>query len=485
MDDFATKIRALPPEKRALLLQKLPPLSYSQQRLWELEARGGGASNAATLPVRLSGPLDEEAFTQSFNEVVRRHEIMRTIFPRIDGRPVTLLLPSSQITLPLQDLSGYESAEREAKAQNLISAAAQQRFDLERGPLWRASLLRLGEAEHIVLLTVHHMVFDGWSTGVLLREVGHLYEVFRRGMESQLPDLPAQYGDYARWQKEFLSGERLGRQVDYWREQLRDLPPLPELPTDYPRPLQHVFNAASLPLMCDAPASASIKKLCIQEGVTLFMVGVTAFAVFLHARTGMKDFVVGVPVAGRNLAATEGLIGSFVNIILLRIRLAGDMPVADLLARIRDTTLEAHEHQELPFAKLLEEIYPGAEYDSYGVRGRAPLFRVVFDFKNVASQASFELSSLSVSLVETEDKLTGCDLYVKLWEENQLVAGSILYNRDVFSEQTATRMADEYRQILERLAPEQSLKVAELARCALPEMTTGDEADRAVRTFIA
>jgi len=455
MQNVATRILALPHEKRALLLQKLPPLSFSQQRLWELEVSARGANNVTVLPVRLSGPLNREALAESLTELARRHEVLRTIFPLLEGRPVPVVLPPAQIPLPVLDLSRYPLAEQEVK--ELIAQAMQERFDLEHGPLWRTMLLSLGPEEQIVLLSAHQMIFDGYSIGVLLREVGQLYEGY------SLPDLPAQYGDYARWQRELLRGEVLERQVDYWRAQLRDVPPLPELPTDFPRPSSwQTSSAASLPVQCDASASLAIKNLCVREGVTLFMAGVAAFAAFLHARTSLRDFIVGVPLAGRSLAATEALIGSFVNISLLRIKLSENMRGTDLLAQVRATTLAAYDHQELPFAKLLEELYPGEEYDSYGVRGGAPLFRVVFDFKNTSATTALALRDLKISLVEMEDKMTGCDLYVKLWEEQQLVQGSVLYNHGLFHEETAVQMVAQYKGILERLAAHPSLRLPEL-----------------------
>jgi hypothetical protein len=464
MDNFIDRIGALPPEKRALLLQKLPPLSFSQQRLWELEMRREGASNVAALPVRLSGALDTGALTRSLSEVARRHEVLRAVFPVIDGRPRQVSLPAKPVSVPVMDLRGRAVEGREAEAQRLLGVLINERFDLERGPLWRVLLLRIDEEEHIVLLAAHHLVFDGLSTGVFMREVGLCYEAYHQGRDPELRALPIQYGDYARWQREQLNGEELKRYIDYWRGQLSYPAPLLELPADHARPAQTIFNAASLPLQCDADTSVSLKRLCAREGVSLFMVGMTAFAAMLHARAGTDDMIVGVPVAGRNLAGTEGLIGSFVNIILIRLRFTGETTVGDLLNRVRHTTLEAYEHQELPFARLLEELYPGEEYGGYGVRGQAPLFRVSFDYKSASTDTSFHLSGLKVELVETADKLTGCDLYVKLWEQNQLVAGSFLYNRDLFNEDSAARMVGEYAYWLRQMATRCDSRVAELAQ---------------------
>ena len=463
MDDFIKRIGALPPEKRALLLQKLPPLSFSQQRLWELEKRQG-ASFVTALPLRLSGALDKEALTRSLSEVARRHDVLRTVFPIIEGRLAQVSLPAKPVSVPVMDLRGCAAPEREAEAQRLLGTIIYERFDLEREPLWRVLLLSLDEEEHIVLLVAHHLIFDGLSTGVLLREVGYLYEAYHQGRDPKLPALPIQYGDYARWEREQLSGERQQRYVAYWRGRLSDPPPLLELPADHARPAKSIFNAASFPLQCDADTSLSLKRLCAREGVSLFMAGMTAFAAMLDARAGMGDMIIGVPVAGRNLAGTEALIGSFVNIILLRLSFTGETTVGDLLNQIRHATLEAYEHQEFPFARLLEELYPGEEYSSYGVRGRDPLFRVAFDYKSVSAGASLDLSGLKVSLVESEDKFTGSDLYVKLWEENQLVGGAFLYNRDLFNEGTAARMVGEYVYWLQQIATRHDSRIAELAQ---------------------
>ncbi|HEX5085920.1 MAG TPA: condensation domain-containing protein [Blastocatellia bacterium] len=452
----------MPPEKRALLLQRLPPLSFSQRRLWELERHG--ASNVAALPVRLSGALDNEALTRSLSEMARRHEVLRAVFPVIDGRPRQVSLPAKPVSVPVMDLRGRAVEEREAETQRLFGAIIHERFDLERGPLWRVLLLRIEDEEHIVLLAAHHMIFDGLSNGVLLREVAQCYEAYRHGRDPQLPALPIQYGDYARWQREQLSGERLKPYLDYWRAQLSGMAPLMELPADHARPAQAIFNAASVQLQCDADTSISLKRLCAREGVSLFMAGLAAFVAMLHARAGADDMIIGIPVAGRNLAGTEALIGSFVNILLLRLRLTAETTVGELLNLVRNTTLEAYEHQDLPFAMLLEELYPGEEYDSYGVRGQAPLFRVAFDFKSVPTDASFDLPGLKVSLVEMDDKSTGGDLYIKLWEQNQLVAGSFLYNSDLFNEDSAARMAGEYVSWLRRIATRYDSRVTELAQ---------------------
>jgi hypothetical protein len=463
MDDFIKRIGALPPEKRALLLQRLPPLSYSQQRLWELE-RQEGAFYVVALPVRLSGKLDTEALTRSLSEVARRHEILRAIFPVIDGRPMHVSLPAKPVGVPILDLRGRGVEEREAEAQRLFGTIIHERFDMERGPLWRVLLLRIDEEEHMVLLAAHHLIFDGLSTGVLLREVGQCYDAYRQGRDPQLPALPIQYGDYARWQREQLNGERLTPHVGYWLAQLSDMAPLLELRADHARPAKTVFNASSVQLQCDADTSVSLRRLCAREGVSLFMVGMTAFVAMLHARGGADDMIIGIPIAGRNLAGTETLIGSFVNILLLRLRLTGETTVGALLNQVRHTTLEAHEHQELPFAMLLEELYPGEEYINYGVRGRPPLFRVAFDFKSVSADISFDLSGLKISLVEMPDQLTGTDLYVKLWEENQFVGGSFLYNHDIFNEDSAARMVDEYLYWLQQVATRHDASVGELAQ---------------------
>jgi len=463
MEDFIKRIGALPPEKRALLLQRLPPLSFSQQRLWELERRDG-AFYVVGLPVRLSGRLDQEALTRSLSEVARRHEVLRAVFPVIDGRPMQVSLPAKPVSVPIMDLRGRAAEEREAEAQRLFGTITSERFDLEREPLWRVLLLRIDEEEHIVLLAAHHLIFDGLSTGVLLREVSQCYEAYRQGRDPQLPALPIQYGDYARWQREQLDGEKLTPQVDYWRAQLSGMAPLLELPADHTRPAKTVSNGASVQLQCDAETSASLKRLCAREGVSLFMVGITAFVAMLHARAGADDMIIGIPIAGRNLAGTEALIGSFVNILLLRLRLTGETTVGALLNRVRNTTLEAYEHQELPFARLLEELYPGEEYINYGVRGRPPLFRVAFDFKSVSAHTSFDLSGLKVSFVEMADQLTGTDLYVKLWEENQLVGGAFLYNCDLFNDGSAACMVDEYVYWLRQIATRHDSRIAELAQ---------------------
>jgi non-ribosomal peptide synthetase component F len=288
--------------------------------------------------------------------------------------------------------------------------------------------------------------------------VGVLYEAFARGEESPLAELKHQYGDYARWQRQWLTGEVLERQLEYWRKQLRGMPAVLELPTDFPRPAVPSNRGVSQPLEIPIDVFEAAKILCHQEGVTLFMVCLTALKIFLYRYSGRTDILIGSPIAGRSRGETENMIGGFVNIVLLRSLLDGDPTCRELLGRICDVTLGAYEHQDLPFAKLLEELLPGEILGNYGARS-APLFRVVFDLNNTPPGEQLKSPGLEVSLVDTDNKVTGCDVFVSMSENGKSLTGSFLYSYDLFNEDTATRMRTDFQVILRNMVenPDQEL----------------------------
>ncbi|MEK6283639.1 MAG: amino acid adenylation domain-containing protein [Acidobacteriota bacterium] len=354
------------------------PLSFSQQRLWFLDQLTPG-SVAYNMPIaiRLSGSLHLLALQQTFSEILRRHEVLRTSFAVIDGEPVQLVSEPRCFDLPVVDLSHLERLGSEQEVQRLAGEEAHRPFDLTYAPLFRATLLRLAAAEHVLLLTMHHIISDGWSMGVLIKEVTTLYEAFSAGQPSPLAELPVQYADYAVWQREQLQGETLEGQLQYWREQLEGAPVLLELPTDKPRPPVQSYRGAQHILEVAPRTTRALKMLSQEHGVTLFMTLLAALQVLLYRYTGQEDIVVGTPVAGRTRAETEGLIGFFLNTLALRVSLKGDPTFAALLSRVREACLGAYAHQDVPFERLLEELAPERTLS------HTPIFQVMFNMLNL------------------------------------------------------------------------------------------------------
>jgi non-ribosomal peptide synthetase component F len=335
------------------------PLSYAQERLWFLDQLGlaGSAYNIAAA-LRLEGALDVAALERSFGEVVRRHEALRTRLMVIDGQGVQVIDAPAAYRLEREDLSGLETEEGQARVAELARQDAARRFDLAAGPLFRATLLRLGDEDHVVLVTMHHIVSDGWSVGVLIREVGTLYAAYAAGRASPLAELAIQYADYALWQRGWLQGETLAEQVGYWKERLSGAPAALDLPTDRTRPAVASHAGGMVPFALSAELSGQLTELSRRAGVTLYMVLVAAFQVLLKRYSGQDDIVVGSPIAGRRRAELEGLIGFFVNTLVVRTDLSGDPSFLELLGRVKEVCLGAYAHQDLPFEKLVEELQP-------------------------------------------------------------------------------------------------------------------------------
>ncbi|HJR06705.1 MAG TPA: amino acid adenylation domain-containing protein, partial [Pyrinomonadaceae bacterium] len=418
------------------------PLSFAQQRLWFLD-QFEPESAVYNIPaaVRLSGALDVAALERSFNEVVRRHEILRTGFALVDGQPAQEIADSLNMALPVLDISGMSEDEREAEVRRRASAEAQLPFDLTRAPLWRATLLRVADDEHVLLLTMHHIVSDAWSMGILIREVATLYEAYTRGAASPLAELPIQYADFAHWQREWLAGEALEAQLSYWREQLRDSPKLLELPTDRPRPAVQRYHGASEMFTLSRELTDELQRLSRQEGVTLFMTLLAAFQTLLARYAETNDVAVGTPIAGRSRAELEGLIGFFVNTLVLRTDLSGQPTFLELLGRVREVTLGAYAHQDVPFEKLVEELQPARELS------HAPLFQVMFTLQN-APRPSLELPGLTLAQVELDTGTAMFDLSLSVEETPRGLFGVFEYNTDLFDAPTIKRLAGHLQNLL-------------------------------------
>ncbi|HEX8179495.1 MAG TPA: amino acid adenylation domain-containing protein, partial [Pyrinomonadaceae bacterium] len=419
------------------------PLSFAQQRLWFLQQLET-TSAAYHIPAifRLQGTLDVHALARALSEIVRRHEALRTTFSEVDGEPTQVIQPAPTITLPIIDLSALPPTEREAEAVRLASSEAQRPFGLTSELPLRASLLRLGSDMHVLMLTFHHIAADGWSMGILVREVSALYEAYTHGEESPLAELPVQYADFAVWQRAWLQGDALAEQLAYWRRQLGDAPAALALPTDRVRPQVQTFRGAHITLHLPAALTAQLRELSRHAGTTLFMTLLAGFQALLARYTGQTDIVVGTPIANRRRSELEDLIGFFVNTLALRTDLAGRPTFRELLARVREVTLGAYAHQDVPFEKLVEELQPVRDLS------RNPLFQVMFALQN-APMEPLGLAGLTLSPQEFDIGATRFDLECHFWEQPDGLRGFMAYSTDLFDEETVLRLAGHFTTLLE------------------------------------
>jgi hypothetical protein len=445
---------SIAPPIRAIGRDGKLPLSFAQQRLWFLEQlETGGALYNIPLAVRLTGALNLDAFEQTLSEIIRRHESLRTRFATVDGKPVQVIDAAKPLQLTPIELSGLAESELEAEVLRLARAEGQQRFDLARGPLLRVQLLRLGEEDHVVLFTMHHIISDGWSLGVLVKEVAALYDAYIKGETSPLPELEIQYADYAAWQREWLQGEVLEDQLHYWQRQLGGELPVLELPADHPRPAVQTHNGARYSRLI--PTADSIKALSVQQGSTLFMTLLTVFATLLHYLTKQTDITVGTDIANRNRAETENLIGFFVNQLVLRVQVEQDLTFKALLGKVREATLGAYAHQDLPFEKLVETLNPDRD------ASRSPLFQV----KMVLQNAPFEelrIPGVTLSPAKTNSNTAKFDLLLNLYDTDHGLSAILDYNTDLFEEHTATRILDQFCFLLDDVVERPDVSLREL-----------------------
>jgi len=468
MSDDLAGVRSLSPEqKRALLgslLQREPggprvaPLSFAQQRLWfleQLEALGG----TYHVPLRRSftGPLDVAALRRALDRIVARHESLRTTFGQVEGKPVQRIAPARPDGFELAEHDLRGAADPRAALRDLVAAEAKSPFDLAAGPLIRGRLARVAHDEHVLLVTMHHVVSDGWSMGVFVRELRTLYDAFRRGAPDPLPALEIQYADYAAWQRRSVEGERLERQAAYWERVLAGAPELLELPADRPRPARHDFAGASVPVELDAELTAALAALSRRHETTLFMTLLAGWAVVLGRLSGQADVVVGTPTAGRERRETEELIGFFVHTLALRVDLAGAPTVAELLGRVRARALEAQRHQDIPFEQVVERVRP--------VRSLAytPLFQVMFAWQNAPGE-SLELPGLqSAPVAEPVEETAKFDLSLTLAPCGDRIVGSLDYATALFDRDTVERHAGYLRRVLAEMVAGDGRRVEGLA----------------------
>jgi amino acid adenylation domain-containing protein len=438
-------------------------LSFAQESLWLVEQFAPG-NVAYNLPSawRLAGPLDAVALEQALQEIVKRHESLRTTFHVRENHPVQVISPPPEITLALVDLRHLPEAEREQKARAFLEEEAVRPFNLTCGPLLRTCLLRLGEEQHIFFLLIHHIISDEWSKDAFLRELTSLYRTFSAGQPSALPELPIQYADYALWQRERLQGEQADQLLTYWKQRLADAPAVLELPTDHPRPVVQTFRGGQIPFQLSPALSERLRLLSQQEQASLFMTLLAAFQALLSRYTGQDDIVVGSPIANRSRPETERLIGYLANMLVLRADLSGAPSFRELLRRVRGVALDAYAHQELPFAKLVEALQPERSL-SY-----SPIFQVLFALEK-ATPTSFEVAGVTWQTLELTSVASKADLALSLRDSEQGLSGFFEYNSDLFEAATIERMVGHWQTLLEGITAQPDQSVA-----TLPLLTEGE-----------
>jgi amino acid adenylation domain-containing protein len=437
------------------------PTSFAQQRLWFLNqlAPGNPFYNVSTA-LRLTGRLNLAALQETFNEIVRRHETLRTTFVMVEGQPVQAISPTMSIALPKIDLRNFERLERETQARQLATQEAQRPFNLTTGALLRLMLLQVDEAEYVLLVNLHHIVADGWSMGVLIKELGTLYTAFVENKLSPLKELPIQYADFAHWQREWLetvteqSQTPLQTQLAYWQKQLEGISVL-NFPSARPRLAVPTYRGAKKFLELPQSLSQALEALSHTEGVTLFMTLLAAFKTLLYRYTQQEDIVVGTPIANRNRIEIEGLIGFFVNSLVLRTDLSGNPTFRELLNRVRDMTLEAYAHQDLPFEKLVEELHCNRDLS------RHPLFQIVFSLQNTPIEA-LELPGLTLSVFEFDSQTAKLDLEFHLWQDLKNLKVQVVYSTDLFDDATITRILANFQTVLESIVADPEQRITSL-----------------------
>jgi amino acid adenylation domain-containing protein/non-ribosomal peptide synthase protein (TIGR01720 family) len=478
--DLAKRLAELPPEKRLALFEQLQkqkegaqaaeavqiprrprtpgglyPVSFAQQRLWFLKQYEPD-SPEYNIPqmFRLRGRLDDDALRRALDAIVLRHESLRTTFKGVEGVPLQWVAEDSDLEVPLVDLTGRPEAEREAEARRLAAEEARKPIDLSQSPLLRARLYRLDADDHLLFLNVHHIVYDGWSQGVFLRELAALYDAFTAGLPSPLPEPPVQYVDFAQWQREWMSGEVLQRQLAYWSRQL-GAAPLLEIPTDRPRPALRTHAGAARGFTLPRDLSEHLGRLAQAEGVTLFMLLAAGFKALLHHHTGQEDVTLGTLLANRRRPELEGMIGFFANTLALRTDLSGDPRFRELLQRERDVALDAHAHQDLPFEKLVEEINPPRDL------ARTPIFQAMFILQNAPGEP-LRLSGLSLEAVPVDSRTAKTDLTLYMTQEADGFTGFVEYNTALYEPETMDRLLGHFRLLLAAVADNPELRLSEL-----------------------
>ncbi|NEO42370.1 MAG: amino acid adenylation domain-containing protein [Moorea sp. SIOASIH] len=460
LDQTLTQLRTndsglnLPPIQPRIEREQLP-LSWAQERLWFLnQLEGSSATYNMPGVVHITGNLKLNALQQALSEIVRRHEVLRTCFPTVNSTPRQVIDPEANLKIKVVDLQQLEVTDRETLLQQQLQQSATTPFNLEIAPLIRCSLWQLNGTEYVFFLAMHHIVSDGWSIGIFIQELSILYQAFTQGEPSPLAELPIQYADFAVWQREYLSGEVLETQINYWQKQLNGAPELLQLPTDHPRPAVQTYRGATQTFTLSTDLTQKLQTLSGKSGTTLFMTLEAAFATLLYRYSGQSDILIGSPIANRNRSEIESIIGCFVNTLVLRNSLKDNPSFESLLTQVRETTLKAYEHQDVPFEQVVEALQPQRSLS------HSPLFQVLFVLQNIP-MGEVEIPGVTLSQLDIESTIAKFDLTLSITETNQGLVGSWEYNTDLFDGSTIERMAGHFQNLLSAIVENPQLSVAE------------------------
>jgi hypothetical protein len=475
MSENVAKASHLSPKERRALLSTLIndekgsaetfPVSFAQQRLWFLaQLEPDNPSYNVPQILRLKGELDVDALEQTINAIIARHESLRTTFSEIDGQPVQIVSSVHEIKLDFADLQALPESERESRARQLAIAEVRRPFNLSHKPPLRAVLVRIDNDDHWLVLTMHHIVSDGWSMGILTTELSNIYEALATNHDIDLSELPVQYPDFAEWQREWLQGEVLEEQLRYWLKSLAGAPAMLKLPTDHPRPAFQSFSGGSLSLKLSEKLSQSLAEFSQREGVTLFMTTLAAFQTLLFRYTGQEDIVVGTPIAGRNRVEIESLIGFFVNTLALRTDVSGNPTFRQLLSRVKEVALGAYAHQDLPFEKLVEELNPERDVS------HSPVFQVMFGVQNTPRDTP-TMGGLTITRVPMPSVTAKFDLTLFVSETASGLNCWLEYNTDLFEETTISRILRHFEHLLEAIVADPDRRILQLPLLTQAERT--------------
>ncbi|MTJ10022.1 condensation domain-containing protein [Anabaena sp. UHCC 0204] len=462
-----------PAEKREILAQILEnqaikpqyfPLSFAQQRLWFVEQiQPGNSSYNILLAIRLQGALNVTYLEKRFQEIISRHEILRTSFIAVKGEPQQVIYPHLPLKLVVFDIQELPASAQEQEITNLVFQESQQPFDLTQIPLLRVKILQLNPQEFVLVLTMHHIITDAWSIEIFVKELITLYQGFSDQQPANLPELPIQYADFAVWQRKHLTGKVLENHLNYWQKQLANNLPELKLPTDYPRPEIPTYQGAKKTLVISQDFTEKIKKVSLQLGSTIFMTLLAAFEILLHYYSHQEEIVVGIDVANRNRAETERLIGFFVNQLVLRISVAENPTFQELLQRVKSVTLDAFSHQDLPFDLLVNTFNPKRSLNT------SPFFQVKVVLETIHS-SSLDFPELTINPIANPSIQTQLDLLLRIKETTQGIITNLEYSTDLFAEATITRMMNNWQEILNQVVGKPDLKLATL----INELKTAD-----------
>ncbi|HEX8089516.1 MAG TPA: condensation domain-containing protein, partial [Blastocatellia bacterium] len=476
MSDLYERLSALSPEQRALFETRLKqkglsipksqaiprrkghgprPLSIDQEQLWVVnQLDPGSAAYNVHSAMSLTGPLDVAALERTISEIISRHEMLRTTFQSVDGRPLQVI--TQELSLPLSVIDISSEAHAREEAIRLADEEIRRPFDLAAGPLFRARLLRVGSEEHVLVVVMHHIVADSWSFGVFNQELWALYSAFCEGGPSPLAELPIQYADFAAWQREWLAGDVLEEMLSYWKKKLAGVPSILDLPTDRPRPSAQTYHGATCIVTIPVGTTKALKELAHRERATMFMTMLAAFDALLFRYSGRSDIVVGSPIANRNRPEIQSLIGYFLNMLMLRATVNDGTTFRELLAQVRDSALEAYAHQDIPFARLVQELQPERDM------AQNPLFQVAFVYLDFQEQ-DMELRGLKTRSLKLDSGTSMFDLTLGLTETPGGVEASFEYSTELFDEATISRMTQHFKTLLESIIANPNRCVWELA----------------------